>query len=343
MQETWYEKYRQEIKTIAVLRALQLGDILCSIPALRSLRSAFPTAHISFIGLSESKPLIERFSDYVDEFIVFPGYPGLKEQPFDAIEVGRFLAVMQKKGIDLAIQMQGNGTITNSLAALFGTSYTVGFFIGDNYRPEKETFFPYPASLHEVKKWLWLLEQLGIPCAGLATEFPLLQADKAAYQSLCREVFLDSDYVCIHPGSRDTKRRWPASYFAEVADTLADKGYQIVLTGTQDEYDLILSVKQQMNSKAVDVSGRTSLGTLAMLLKYSSLLISNDTGVAHLAYALSVPSITLFIASSPEEWGPLQKKNHIVLTSSASPASVLSAASFLEGGHYRQEQNILSI
>ena len=81
---------KNEIKKIAVFRALQLGDLLCAIPAVRALRAAFPNAEITLIGLPWAKDLVARFNQYFDKFISFPGYPGLPEQPFDASKFEEF-------------------------------------------------------------------------------------------------------------------------------------------------------------------------------------------------------------------------------------------------------------
>src|SRR5690606_20439176 len=102
------------MKSIAIFRALQLGDFLCAIAAIRSLRQAYPNAHIAWIGLPGTQHLQHRFANYIDEFIPFPGYPGLPEQPIEPKKILAFLQDMQRRKFDLVIQMQGNGTYVNA-------------------------------------------------------------------------------------------------------------------------------------------------------------------------------------------------------------------------------------
>src|SRR4051812_9355445 len=101
----------KNIRSIIIFRALQLGDMLCAVPAFRALRQRFPDARISIAGLPWMKLFVERFSKYLDEFILFPGYPGLPEQPQDNAATLDFLSGIQRRKFDLAIQMQGNGSI----------------------------------------------------------------------------------------------------------------------------------------------------------------------------------------------------------------------------------------
>src|SRR5437867_3320138 len=68
---------RFNVRRALIFRALKLGDMLCTIPALRAIRKGLPDAEIVVAGLPCMPPLMERYSAYVDGFRSFPGYPGL--------------------------------------------------------------------------------------------------------------------------------------------------------------------------------------------------------------------------------------------------------------------------
>src|SRR5437763_11121838 len=97
------------LRRIAVLRALQLGDMLCAVPALRALRAAWPMAEIVLIGLPWARGFAWRFRPLVNAFHAFPGYPGLPEQPSRLGELPGFLGSMQRANFDLALQLHGSG------------------------------------------------------------------------------------------------------------------------------------------------------------------------------------------------------------------------------------------
>lgn len=173
------------LKRIAVVRALNgLGDILCTVPAFRALRAAFPEAEIVLIGLPAIKPLIKRFNQYINRVIEFPGYPGLPEQATDLAQIPTFIQMAQNEQFDLAIQMHGNGIITNPLTVLLGARWNAGFFLPGQYCPDQKRFLPYIDDESEVRRYVRLLEWLGVPSKGTDLEFPLYEEDEQALREI---------------------------------------------------------------------------------------------------------------------------------------------------------------
>src|SRR4051795_13433215 len=117
-----------EVKRILVVRALKLGDLLCTVPALRALRVAHPFAEIRLVGLPWSSEFVQRFDTYLDGLFVLPGFPGFPEAPFDAQAFVRFLAQVHEWAPDLVLQLHGSGGLSNPLAMLLGARSTAGFY-----------------------------------------------------------------------------------------------------------------------------------------------------------------------------------------------------------------------
>jgi ADP-heptose:LPS heptosyltransferase len=207
--------------------------------------------------------------------------------------------------------MQGSGEITNPLIATFGAKQTAGFFAPSAYRPNDQTYFPYPKNMHEVKKWLYLMKVLGIPTQDGELEFPITQEEEKQFTKIKHRYSLRPfTYIVIHPGSRSSGRRWDVKKFAQIANALAQQGFSLVLTGSVSETQITKSVKRAIAAPVIDLTGQTSLGELASLLSQARLLIANDTGVSHIASALRVPSVILFTGSEMDRWAPLDSTLH---------------------------------
>ncbi len=305
----------EPLRRVAVLRALQLGDMLCAVPTLRAFRAAWPHAEITLIGLPWARSFVERFRGYLDGFIEFPGWPGLPERPPQLDRIPDFLRQVQAERFDLAVQLHGSGLITNPLLALFGARRMTGFSAPGGYRPDPEWFLPWPETGLEVRRLLRLVEFLGLPVPGEDLEFPLSAADEEALRAIPgTDELRPGEYVCVHPGASVPERRWPPERFAAVADELAGHGYQVVLTGTAGETGLTQAVASTMRRPALDFAGRTSLGALGALLNGARLLMCNDTGVSHVAAALRVPSVVVSFGDNPARWAPADRRRHRVLS-----------------------------
>lgn len=321
-------------RSIVILRALQLGDLLCTVPSFRALRAAFPQARITLIGLPWAEGFVRRFSSYLDDFIEFPGWPGLPEREPEIQRIPAFLQQVQAHHFDLALQMQGSGTITNPLVSLFSARQTAGYYLPGQFCPDPVTYAPYPKGGHEIYIFLHLLAHLGIPAQGDHLEFPLTNNEKETFQRFQQQNRLEAKrYICLHPGARYSGRRWSPEKFAAVGDALTQSGYQVVITGTETERHLTEAVAANMHHPALDIAGKTDMPTVALLLANARLLISNDTGLSHIASALRVPSVILFNASDPSRWRPLDQHLHRVVMNANSVAHervLAEAASLLQ-------------
>ena len=301
---------RDKIKKIGIFRALQLGDMLNVIPAIRVLRYAYPDTEIILIGMPWEELFVKRFNQYFNRFLHFPGYEGLPEQPFDKTVYNSFVVKMRKENFDLLLQMQGNGTIVNVMLQKWNAKHIAGFYNEESF-VDSPLFMQYPNYGSEIYRHLMLMQHLGLPLQDDDLEFPITADDEKEYQNLDL-LLAPKSYVCIHPGSRGAWRQWPPKYFAKLADLCAEKGLTVVVTGTQEEKDITADVIKQMKYNAINLTGKTSLGAIALLIQNAFCLVANCTGVSHIASATKTPSIIISIDGEPERWSPLNKNIHFV-------------------------------
>lgn len=301
-------------RRIAIFRALKLGDMLCAVPALRAIRAGFPEAEIILIGLPWAREFVSRYRALLDGFRAFPGYPGLPEQEPEIERLPTFFEAIRAERFDLAIQLHGSGTLSNAVTARFGARINAGFYEPGGVCPDPATFLPYPNHGLELRRLLRLVEHLGISVRGEKLEFPIHEADEqAARRLIAGHEVGPRGFVCIHAGASVPDRRWPIERFAAAADTLAERGLTLFLTGTAAEAGLTGTLARAIRAPAIDLAGRTPLGTLAALLAETRLLVCNDTGVSHLADALRVPSVVISTGANPERWAPADQRRHRVL------------------------------
>lgn len=300
-------------RTIAIFRALQLGDLLCTVPAWRALRAACPQAHITLVGLPWARDLVARL-DSLDAFVAFPGHPGLPERTPDPAAYAAFIADMRARRFDLAVQMHGSGAITNGIVASFRARRTAGFHPEGSRCPDWAAFVPWREDgTPEIRRHLALVAHLGAPAQGEHLELPVRDDEVRNARALLDRLGVGNRrYACIHPGARLPSRRWLAERFAAVADGLASMGLAALLTGTRDEAPLVADVAHRMRSRAIDLTGQTTLGTLAVVARGARLVICNDTGMSHVASAVGTPSVVVSSGADAERWRPLGRSHRLL-------------------------------
>ncbi len=307
-------KRERTMQRIAIFRALQLGDLLVAVPALRAMRKRFPTAEITLIGLPWASSFVQRFNRYIDRFIEFPGFPGIEEVEVKPERTVCFLEEQRAYNYDLVIQMHGDGRASNPFALQLGGSVTVGYYKGK--RPAGlTTGRKYPEGLSEIERNLALARLLDCPDEDPRLEFPLFNHDYAEAAALLHRLPLATrPWIGIHAGARPPSRRWPVKYFAQVADTFAQRfNAQIILTGGPGEKSIVQQVADLMATRPLNIAGETSLGGLAALISELDLFISNDTGPAHIANAVDVPSVTIFGPADYRRWAPINSERHRIV------------------------------
>jgi ADP-heptose:LPS heptosyltransferase len=269
---------------VLVLRALGIGDLLVAVPALRGLRREWVGDRI-VLAAPENLAELVALTGAVDELLPTPGLGALRWSGTPG----------------LAVNLHGSGP--ESITDLVATRPDM---LVTHRHPKFPQLVgpPWSSAEHEVSRWCELLAWHGIHADPDDLELQRPDTPSPAPGA-----------VVVHPGASVASRRWPADRFAEVARHLAAKGRHVVVTGGPDERVLAESVARQANlPESAVLAGRLGLGDLAALVADAALVISNDTGVGHLATAYGTPSVLLFGPTPPQTWGPpADRPQHVAL------------------------------
>jgi ADP-heptose:LPS heptosyltransferase len=279
---------------------------------MRALKQQWPAAELTFVGLPWARELCARLQ-CVDRFEEFPGFPGLPERAPDIAALPGFLQRMQDQHHDLSVQLHGSGNIVNQIVACFGARRSAGFHEPAGFAPDPVLYAPWPERGHEIERMLRVVDHLGIGRAGTHLEFPLLEADRRSLADRWPDWRAARSIVVVHAGAQLPSRRWMPDRFAAVADELASRGHTIVLTGTPGEADIVRQVRSAMRAEAVDLVGLTTLWSLGALVESAAMVVSNDTGIMHVAAALGTPSVAVSSGADVSRWAPLDASLHRVL------------------------------
>ncbi|MDQ4000317.1 MAG: glycosyltransferase family 9 protein [Actinomycetota bacterium] len=301
------------MRKLAMFRGLYLGDLVAATGALRALHRGYPGAEITLVSLPWATALAPHLLPYVDRVLPYPGAPGL-DGGSDERNLEEFLTRVRAERFDLAVNMHGKGPTSTRLVGRFGARRTASFVAEGNDVPNFDVEVPWDAETHESRKLLLLAQKVGgVIGDALGDAEPELRVrdedDRRARALL--PAAPRKPLALVHPGASVTEKRWPTQGFGRVAEALTRCGYAAAITGNVKEKELTRRVAVP---GSLDLGGKTDLSTLIALVSRASVVVSNDTGPAHLAYALKTPSVTIFGPSTEIEcWGPLDRGRHAVL------------------------------
>jgi heptosyltransferase-2 len=144
---------------------------------------------------------------------------------------------------------------------------------------------------------------------------PRLASDEAARNAALAKLglTLDRPVAVFAPGAEyGPAKRWPARHFAALARTLAARGWQVWLLGSAKDAQAARAIAALAGEACVDLAGRTSLDEAIDLLACAARVVTNDSGLMHVAAALDRPTAALFGSSSPACTPPLSAKARVI-------------------------------
>lgn len=132
---------------------------------------------------------------------------------------------------------------------------------------------------------------------------------------------LSAPILALCPGAEyGPAKRWPAEYYAQLAQAKLNQGWQVWLFGSANDAPVTTQVQTLTQGRCVDLAGRTALGEAVDLLSLAQAVVSNDSGLMHVAAALGKPLIALFGSSDPKHTPPLSARAQVLyLSLSCSP------------------------
>lgn len=280
------------VRRIATFHLNGLGDLLFTLPALAALREGFPGAHISTVLRPGLASLLEG-SSLVDEILPRPR-GGISSQ-------AALMAKLASRHVDMAVSFS-QSRLCVLLAFATRAPVRIGFSDAKmeallTHRVPKSTD-PYTIESH-----LDLVRALG--CNPRQHDYTnLLNIPSEAYEQadqLLASNGVEGPFIlaACEASERRGIKEWPAPYWATALNELGSR-WPIVLAGTRHSEE----VTSQMTRRVVDLGGRTELSVLAALCARASLFIGIDSGVLHLAAAMSTPVVGIYGPSSFELTGP---------------------------------------
>lgn len=302
-----------QVNNIMIVLRHQMGDMLCALPMMRSIRSHFPGSKIT---------LVTKRSTCFNE--IFSG----NDSPVDEVHLyehglEKYLELVKElrlRKFDLAVVPS---TVVFSATNHFFAynsyaKYRVGVKSKD-FEPNKVAYLLNVKSdflwdskkVHQIERNLDIIRQLGIPAAETSIRLNINPA-----QEKFADEFLGSNFnrhegpvIGFHLGAGKPQNVWPAERFAELANLLHNaKNAAFFISEGPADGNYVSKFKEIMGSKYPDVKYAVHKGEImnnAAIISKLRLFVTNDTGIMHIASGFRVPLIALFGPTPAYEWGPI--------------------------------------
>jgi len=294
--------HAESIKRVVVRGTNWVGDSVMTVPALRALHRVLPNANITLAIRPGAKGIFSE-ADFIDDVLVYN-----RKNAFSVIPQVR---EWRRRNFDLAVLFQ-NAFEAALIPFLAGVPVRLGYATESRQALLTHSLeLPdWRSSRHEVFYYLYLvtaLEQMLFGSSSICGAEPdasisISETRRAEAYDLLRAYGIreDDSVVAICPGSINSRaKRWPAEAYAALADRLIESQRQVVLIGSQGEAEVSQEVVSRMRHEPVVLTGKTTLDQVTAVLATVDLIVTNDTGPAHIGAALGRPTIVIFGPTNP--------------------------------------------
>jgi heptosyltransferase-2 len=304
-----------QIKRVVVRGTNWVGDSVMTVPALRALRRVLPEAKITLVVRPSAKGIFSE-ARFVDDLLIYDRR--------NVTSVISQIREWRRRQFDLAVLFQ-NAFEAALIPFLAGVPLRLGYAT-----ESRQALLTHPlplpdwrSSRHEVFYYLYLvtaLEQLLFGTSEICEQDPdasleISEARKAEAENLLRSygVREGEPVVALCPGSINSRaKRWSTEAYAALADRLIESHRQVLLIGSADETDVSREVTARMKERPVVLTGKTSLDQITAVLSLVDLVVTNDTGPAHIAAALGRPTLVIFGPTNPLTTRPFAPEAEIL-------------------------------
>ena len=297
-----------QIKKILIIRFSSIGDIILSTPLIRAVRKHYPEAEIDFVVKQEFSDLVKT-NPHLNHIYVFDKSKlnDLRRIKKEVRSKGYHWVIDIHKNFRSRILRKGIGAKVTSYHKMIWKR-TLLVWWGWNL---------FKQIIPVYQKYFQAVEPMGIKYDGMGTEIVV----PIEIQDIVKDKLIKGGYetqrplITICPGASFANKRWLPDRFARVADKLRQSYQaQIAFAGGPQDHELCKQIIGQLPfGRAFNFAGKFDLLQSAALLGHSSLVITNDSGLMHLAQAQKVPVVAIFGSTTGElGYFPLPGKSVVV-------------------------------
>lgn len=280
-----------------------LGDTVMAVPVARALRAALPAAELWCLGrwvpaILEAEPGVDRLLRYPSDWR------------------GRWALARELRhaALDLAVLLP-NSFESALHARLAGARWRLGYAGDGRTWLLSHALLPSAGPVHQVEAYLALLAPLGLEPPATAPSLRVLAERRAEARGLLAEVGVEPGdrVVGIQLGAAlGPSKLWPAARLAALAAALEARGTAVVFLGEADAAPILAAVEAGLPAPARSLIGRDHPAMLPALLAELAVLVSPDSGPAHVAAAVGVPVVALFGPTDPRLSAPIGNRHAVI-------------------------------